>query len=202
MLTNQEILLSLRAKADQLGSQMALAKTIKITPAYLSDILAGKRDPGKTVLKYLGLKRRVIYVKLPTISRTIRSQNIRRMSALVSIAIKNGKLKHPTLLKCVDCGKPATEYDHRDYSKPLNVDPVCHSCNLKRGPGKGVMNILPPLPFKGHSAAIRQLKKGGPSCFLDNTTTASVTGTIRRLGLQKKITTRAWNNGVRVWRIR
>jgi hypothetical protein len=35
---------------------------------------------------------------------------------------------------CADCGKPATEYDHRDYNKPLDVDPVCHRCNIRRGP--------------------------------------------------------------------
>ena len=38
--------------------------------------------------------------------------------------------------RCVDCGDVATEYDHRDYSKPLDVDPVCRSCNRRRGPGK------------------------------------------------------------------
>lgn len=35
---------------------------------------------------------------------------------------------------CVDCGKnPAIEYDHRDYTRPLEVDPVCQSCNQLRG---------------------------------------------------------------------
>jgi len=34
---------------------------------------------------------------------------------------------------CVDCERRADEYDHRDYSKPLEVEPVCRSCNLKRG---------------------------------------------------------------------
>lgn len=29
----------------------------------------------------------------------------------------------------------ARDYDHRDYNKPLEVEPVCHSCNMKRGPG-------------------------------------------------------------------
>ena len=27
----------------------------------------------------------------------------------------------------------ATQYDHRDYNKPLEVTPVCPSCNGKRG---------------------------------------------------------------------
>lgn len=36
-------------------------------------------------------------------------------------------------LACVDCGRLASEYDHRDYSKPLHVEPVCGACNAKRG---------------------------------------------------------------------
>jgi hypothetical protein len=35
---------------------------------------------------------------------------------------------------CVDCGKTAHGYDHRDYRKPLDVVPICRSCNYKRGP--------------------------------------------------------------------
>jgi hypothetical protein len=38
-------------------------------------------------------------------------------------------------IACVDCGEPAAHYDHRDYSKPLDVVPVCRSCNCRRGPG-------------------------------------------------------------------
>lgn len=60
---------------------------------------------------------------------------IRRASARVHSAIEAGRLARPTEHTCVDCGKPATEYDHRDYSKPLEVDPVCHPCNKRRGPG-------------------------------------------------------------------
>lgn len=40
------------------------------------------------------------------------------------------------LVRCTDCPKPATDYDHRDYDKPLSVEPVCHGCNIKRGPAK------------------------------------------------------------------
>ena len=53
----------------------------------------------------------------------------------VSYAIKTGRL--PSLkenfILCVDCKKRATCYDHRDYNKPLDVQPVCVSCNCKRG---------------------------------------------------------------------
>jgi hypothetical protein len=51
----------------------------------------------------------------------------------VSCAIKRGDLPPPSNFKCTDCDKPAAQYDHRDYSKPLDVQPVCRSCNYKRG---------------------------------------------------------------------
>jgi len=51
----------------------------------------------------------------------------------VAKAIKAGDLERPGKFKCVDCGTQATEYDHRDYSQPLTVDPVCRRCNLRRG---------------------------------------------------------------------
>lgn len=37
---------------------------------------------------------------------------------------------------CVDCGRPATGRDHRDYGRLDLWEYVCHSCNKKRGPAK------------------------------------------------------------------
>lgn len=37
-------------------------------------------------------------------------------------------------IPCVDCGCPAAHYEHRDYWKPLDVEPTCVPCNFKRGP--------------------------------------------------------------------
>ncbi len=51
----------------------------------------------------------------------------------VYLAVKAGALPPIKTLFCVDCGKPAKHYDHRDYNKPLDVVPVCVSCNFKRG---------------------------------------------------------------------
>lgn len=55
-------------------------------------------------------------------------------------AIKSGDLQRlvdiegkPVGVLCVDCGSPATEYDHRDYFELLKVDPTCGRCNLRRG---------------------------------------------------------------------
>ncbi len=50
-------------------------------------------------------------------------------------AIKDGKLLSPKSFVCEDCDSPATEYDHRDYNKPLVVAPVCRRCNILRGAG-------------------------------------------------------------------
>lgn len=35
--------------------------------------------------------------------------------------------------KCVDCGDDAYVYDHRDYEKPMQFEPVCYPCNKRRG---------------------------------------------------------------------
>lgn len=61
-----------------------------------------------------------------------------RRQAVVAVreAIKSGEL--PALdgsIKCTDCWHPATDYDHRDYTSPLTVDPVCRGCNVRRGQG-------------------------------------------------------------------
>lgn len=50
-------------------------------------------------------------------------------------ALKNKRLVHWRGKKCVDCGKPAQGYDHRNYYYPIRVDSVCQPCNAKRGEG-------------------------------------------------------------------
>lgn len=52
----------------------------------------------------------------------------------VAQAISAGDLCRPDQHPCEDCGGRASQYDHRDYSKPLEVAPVCRRCNLARGP--------------------------------------------------------------------
>ena len=68
-----------------------------------------------------------------------------RVIAKVHAQIKHGVLPKASSLACVDCGKQAFDYDHRDYLKPLDVEPVCRSCNLKRGPAKDVREVVAKL---------------------------------------------------------
>lgn len=51
---------------------------------------------------------------------------------LVKAAIELGQLRHIDGQSCVDCGKPAFCYDHRNYYEPLKVEPICRACNRKR----------------------------------------------------------------------
>lgn len=51
----------------------------------------------------------------------------------VAKAIQTGMLRSAVGQQCVDCGVAAEVLDHRDYEKPLDVDPVCKSCNSRRG---------------------------------------------------------------------
>lgn len=58
-----------------------------------------------------------------------------RASAAVGQAIKQGKLPHPTTLRCADCGAIATNYDHHlGYAREhwLDVQPVCVRHNSAR----------------------------------------------------------------------
>jgi hypothetical protein len=54
-------------------------------------------------------------------------------AAMVSSAIRSGALAKASQYRCTDCDAPANCYDHRDYGRPLDVEPVCRSCNSRRG---------------------------------------------------------------------
>lgn len=58
-----------------------------------------------------------------------------RVMREVQRAIRLHELPPVSRFLCVDCGKPAVDYDHRDYLAPLAVEPLCRGCNLRRGPG-------------------------------------------------------------------
>lgn len=68
-----------------------------------------------------------------------------RVIAKVHAQIRSGAIPRASDLVCVDCGKQAFDYDHRSYLKPLDVEPVCRSCNQKRGPAKDVREVIAKL---------------------------------------------------------
>jgi len=52
---------------------------------------------------------------------------------IISRQVRKGYRQKASKYKCADCGKSAHVWEHRDYNKPLAVEPVCFSCNRKRG---------------------------------------------------------------------
>lgn len=68
--------------------------------------------------------------------RDIASTRMNLAKMKLANAVKRGRVPRAQTLACVDCGVQAQCYDHRDYLKPLDVVPVCHRCNKRRGPGK------------------------------------------------------------------
>lgn len=62
MLTQAEFVALLREQATP--NQKALAKRIGIRESYLSDVLSGKRDPGKTIQAAMGVELVKMYRKV------------------------------------------------------------------------------------------------------------------------------------------
>jgi transcriptional regulator with XRE-family HTH domain len=101
--------------------------------------LAQEGVPQSDIARKLGVSRQRI--------NQILNDAAHRARAAVAQAVKIGKLPKPSTLKCVDCGVRASQYDHRDYAKRREVEPVCAKCNTKRGYGKnGNDGKLPRLP--------------------------------------------------------
>ena len=78
-------------------------------------------------------------IRLKAADRKAYKESQIRAGMAVSGAIQEGKLANlkETVISCTDCKKSrATVYEHRDYAKPLEVDPVCNRCNRLRGPAK------------------------------------------------------------------
>jgi len=57
----------------------------------------------------------------------------RRAHRVLKLAVAHLRLPPVGACYCMDCGKDAQAYDHRDYARPLDVVPVCTVCNFRRG---------------------------------------------------------------------
>ena len=91
-------------------------------------------------------ERQKIFQRLHAQKRKLRA----KAHAQVAAAIKDGHIHRlDGSVDCTDCGKPAAHYDHRDYNRPLEVEPVCASCNLQRGPAEPYASTPPEWPTEG-----------------------------------------------------
>jgi hypothetical protein len=62
--TDEDIRILLRQACQETGSQKAWAKQHGLSGSYVTDVLQGRRDPGKSVLDALGWERVVGYRKM------------------------------------------------------------------------------------------------------------------------------------------
>jgi hypothetical protein len=83
-----------------------------------------------TVPEYVYSRRKAYLAARPALTRAY---------SVLAIAIRRGDLPRAREFSCSDCHAPAVCYDHRDYLKPLDVQPVCYVCNKRRGSGKNMM---------------------------------------------------------------
>ena len=108
---------SLKARRDAEGNTICADCAVPV-----SNICGGKRRRPP-------MRCRACDTKRSTAMHAIQGPAV----AAVAVAVREGRLPRPATLTCADCGKPATCYDHRDYTKPLQVEAVCRSCNNVRG---------------------------------------------------------------------
>ena len=73
-------------------------------------------------------KQRADYIKKNRDKNRVKNQA--RMK--VKYAIRKGDIPKATTCMCADCEKPAREYHHPDYDKPLWVVPLCKACHVRR----------------------------------------------------------------------
>lgn len=71
----------------------------------------------------------------------------------VAKAIRHGIIPKAKELKCADCGDAAEQYDHRDYRKPMKVDPLCKNCHYVRG--RGLPACYRPIPNPTSAYSLR-----------------------------------------------
>ena len=60
-MTREQLLARLRRECEQVGSQASWAKANGMSAVYVSDVLAGKREPAGKLLEALGVERVIAY---------------------------------------------------------------------------------------------------------------------------------------------
>lgn len=69
MKTTDEMRAMLRAACEAAGSQIAWAKANGLSSAYVSDVLAGRREPGRSIAEAFGYQPVTMYVEVQRAQR-------------------------------------------------------------------------------------------------------------------------------------
>lgn len=62
-LNKADVVKMVAAACDRAGGQRVWASENGLSPAYVTDVLKGRRDPADSICRALGLERRVIFVR-------------------------------------------------------------------------------------------------------------------------------------------
>lgn len=60
-MTKEQLIKILRKRVDSAGTAYKVAASLEVTDSHLSDVLSGRREPGPSLLRGLGLYRVVTY---------------------------------------------------------------------------------------------------------------------------------------------
>lgn len=71
-LSRDEVIGMLRAQIEKAGSLREWARRAKLSPAYISDIMRGRRDPGPPILAALKVQKVPDVPREPRYTRTAR----------------------------------------------------------------------------------------------------------------------------------
>ena len=75
-------------------------------------------------------------LRCATVIKPLRLKAVRT----VANAIQHQGFPRPTAFQCSRCGQyQAQFYEHRDYWRPLDVQPVCGRCNHACGPATSIL---------------------------------------------------------------
>lgn len=63
-MTLEQVLALLRRECEKAGGQAAWAKAAGLSASYVSDALQGRREPGESILRVLGLEKVTTYRRI------------------------------------------------------------------------------------------------------------------------------------------
>lgn len=119
-----------------------------------------------------------------------------RATQRVCREIKRGTIaKLDGAVSCLDCGKPAAVYDHRDYNRPLEVEPVCNGCNRERGRALGLEapkriseSLKPPLKHLNVKISVSLFMQVKTGAAMEQKNIPAYVSELLVAGLEKKRT--------------
>lgn len=102
------------------GSQYQWATKHKLSPPYVSDVLAGRRDPGPSILRAIGLKKITAYVYASLLLAAILLA-LPTWSLAADVTLDYGEFKG-MVQQCHTCRQAVAAYKEKDLAQVAVID--------------------------------------------------------------------------------